>query len=90
MFEFLKNLFVGHDFIQDENEALIDLLTLAMYSDGHVADEELENIKDHCTFMDWRSVRDQSEYIAKSRVRAEELLKMTLKRSSTFVILLPA
>ena len=75
MFEFLKNLFVGHDFIQAENEALLDLLTLAMYSNGNAADEEIENIKEHCTFMDWRSIVEQSEYIDKSKERAKESLK---------------
>lgn len=75
MFEFLKNLFVGHDFIQEENEALLDLLTLAMYSDGHVAEEELQNIADHCDFMDWRSVKDQTEYISESKERAKKNLE---------------
>ena len=74
MFEFLKNLFVGHDFIQDENEALIDLLVLAMYADNHLANQETENIEKQTSFMDWRGVQTQHDYIDESIGKARAAL----------------
>lgn len=75
MFEFLKNLFEGNNFIQEENEALIDLLLLAMYSDFHLAKEEEETLDEELLFMDWKSVHSQEDYVSASVIRARDAVE---------------
>jgi hypothetical protein len=70
MFSFFKELFEGHNsnskFTQNEKEATIELLIVAMYADSIIRIDEEELIQEQFSSLNWDSHETSDLFISRS------------------------